>query len=84
MEAARRLAEREHSVVLFERRRRLAAVLFMQEQTRLKATSGATQMVCPYDKKTEGIELRLGTEATRELVLAEKPTLLSWLQAAGR
>ncbi len=77
MEAARRLAERGHKPVLFEKEARLGGSLILAGANPLKSDIRRyTRWSVGMTEKTEGIDLRLGTEATRELVLAEKPEAL--------
>ncbi len=74
MEAARRLAERGNSVVLFEKAPELGGSLIEAYANRLKSDiKRYTDWSIHMTKKTPGIDIRLNTPATRELVLKEKP-----------
>jgi pyruvate/2-oxoglutarate dehydrogenase complex dihydrolipoamide dehydrogenase (E3) component len=74
MEAARRLAERGHKPVLFEKEAVLGGSLILAGANPLKSDIRRyARWTVGMTEKTEGIDLRLGTEATRELVLDEKP-----------
>jgi len=74
MEAARRLAERGHRPVLFEREKELGGSLVLAGSNPLKGdVRRYAEWSVRMTKRTEGLELRLGVEATRELVLAERP-----------
>ncbi|MDR2487534.1 MAG: FAD-dependent oxidoreductase, partial [Clostridiales Family XIII bacterium] len=74
MEAARTAAQRGHAVVLFEKGAQLggnmtlAAGLALKEDLRRYCEFAVRQTT-----KAEGVEIRLGTEATPELVGAEHP-----------
>ena len=74
LEAARRSAERGNSVVLFEKAPRLGGMLLTAGANRLKGdVRRYAEWSVRMTERTPGIELRTGTEATRELVLREKP-----------
>ncbi len=74
MEAARRLVERGHKPVLFEKNAELGGSLVEAGATELKAD---VRRYCEWSvrmtHRTEGIDLRLGVEATADMVRAEQP-----------
>ena len=74
MEAARRLVERGHNVVLFEKENYLGGTLIAAGANKLKTDiKRYADWSIHMTEKTKEIDLRLNTEATRELVLLEKP-----------
>lgn len=74
MEAARRLAERGHKPVIFERNPSLGGSLIQAGANTIKNdVRRYGEWSVRMTEKTEGIELRLGVEATRELVMDEAP-----------
>ena len=74
LEAARRCAERGNSVVLFEKAPRLGGTLLTAGANRLKGdVRRYAEWSVRMTERTPGIDIRTGTEATRELVLKEKP-----------
>ena len=77
MEAARRAAQRGCRVILFEKSDRLGGTLIPAGANALKGdVRRYAEWSVRMTERTEGIELRLGTEATRERVLAEAPDAL--------
>ena len=77
MEAARRLAQRGHRPVLFEKAPALGGTLTDAGANPLKFdVARYAAWSVHMTEKTPGIDLRLGTEATPERVLAEKPDAL--------
>jgi 2,4-dienoyl-CoA reductase-like NADH-dependent reductase (Old Yellow Enzyme family)/NADPH-dependent 2,4-dienoyl-CoA reductase/sulfur reductase-like enzyme len=82
MEAARRCAERGNAVVLFEKEPALGGTLTAAGANRLK---GDVRRYADWSVhqtlRTPGIDIRTGTEATRELVMKEKPDAV--IVAAG-
>ena len=74
MEAARRAAERGHSVVLFEKERELGGSLRLAGANPIKSdVRRYAEWSVRMTLKTPGIDIRTGVEATEELVLAERP-----------
>jgi NADPH-dependent 2,4-dienoyl-CoA reductase/sulfur reductase-like enzyme len=77
LEAARRCAQRGNSVVLFEKEPVLGGTLIAAGANRLK---GDVRRYAEWSvrtaHRTPGIDIRTGTEATRALVLAEKPDVV--------
>lgn len=74
MEAARRLADRGNSVVLFEKNPELGGTLIEAHANRLKFDiKRYTDWAIHMTKKYPNIDIRTGTAATRELVLKENP-----------
>ena len=74
MEAARRLAERGHRPVIFERSAALGGSLVDAGANPLKTdVRRYAEWSVRSTLSTPGIDIHLGTEATPELVLAEKP-----------
>ena len=74
MEAARRLVQRGNKVVLFEKDAQLGGSLIPAGANSLKGdVKRYTQWSVRMTQRLEGLDLRLGTEATRQMVLAEKP-----------
>ncbi|MBQ8975182.1 MAG: FAD-dependent oxidoreductase, partial [Oscillospiraceae bacterium] len=74
MEAARRLIQRGNKVVLFEKESRLGGSLIPAGSNALKGdVKRYTDWSVRMTQRLEGLDLRLSTEATRELVMAEKP-----------
>lgn len=74
MEAARRLAERGHKSVIFEKEPVLGGSLIAAGANAMKGdVRRYAEWSVRMTEKTSGIELRLNTEATPELVLAERP-----------
>ncbi|MCF0120812.1 MAG: FAD-dependent oxidoreductase, partial [Oscillospiraceae bacterium] len=74
MEAARRCAQRGCSVVLFEKDDKLGGSLIPAGSNALKGdVKRYYEWSVRMTERTEGIDIRLGTEATKELVAAEKP-----------
>ena len=74
MEAARRLAERGNSVVLFEKENQLGGTLIAAGSNALKSN---VRQYCQWSvrmtQRTKGIDIRTGTAATPELIRIEKP-----------
>ncbi|MDR1821118.1 MAG: FAD-dependent oxidoreductase, partial [Oscillospiraceae bacterium] len=82
LEAARRCAERGHTVVLFERAAELGGSLVAAGANELKTdVRRYAQWSVRQTLKTPNIDVRLNTAATREAVAAEKPDAL--IIAAG-
>lgn len=74
MEAARRLAERGHEVVLFEREKKLGGNLIAAGANEIKGdVRRYAEWSVRMTKRTPGIKLRLCTEATRDAVTEEAP-----------
>jgi 2,4-dienoyl-CoA reductase-like NADH-dependent reductase (Old Yellow Enzyme family)/thioredoxin reductase len=74
MEAARRAAERGCSVVLFEKESELGGSLRLAGANPIKSdVRRYAEWSVRMTERTPGIDIRTGTEATEELVLAEKP-----------
>lgn len=74
MEAARRAAERGHRVVLFEKERELGGSLRPAGANPIKSdVRRYADWSVRMTLRTPGIDIRTGTEATEELVLAERP-----------
>lgn len=74
MEAARRLVERGHKPVLFEKNAELGGSLIDAGANKIKTDVKRYGEWSVYmTKKTEGIDLRLGVEATADIVRAEQP-----------
>jgi 2,4-dienoyl-CoA reductase-like NADH-dependent reductase (Old Yellow Enzyme family)/thioredoxin reductase len=74
MEAARRLAERGHLPVIFEKESELGGSLIYAGANPIKSDIRRyAEWSVRMTKRTEGIRLMLGTEATRENVLEEEP-----------
>lgn len=74
MEAARRLAERGNTVVLFEKETVLGGTLIAAGANRLKAdVRRYAEWSVRMTERTPGIDIRKGTTATRDLVINEKP-----------
>jgi NADH dehydrogenase FAD-containing subunit len=76
LEAARVCAERGHAVVLFERSERVGGQINLAARaTWREALSGIVRWLGGQVEKL-GVDLRLGTAATAELVLAEEPDIV--------
>ena len=76
LEAARVAAERGHSVVLFERNAATGGqVTIAAKATWREALTGITRWLTQQAVKL-GVDLRLGVEATHELIAAEKPDVV--------
>jgi 2,4-dienoyl-CoA reductase-like NADH-dependent reductase (Old Yellow Enzyme family) len=76
LEAARVCAERGHAVVLFERSERVGGQINLAARaTWREALSGIVRWLGGQVQKL-GVDLRLGTAATAELVLAEEPDIV--------
>lgn len=74
MEAARRLVERGHKPVLFEKNAELGGSLIDAGANKIKTDVKRYGEWSVYmTKKTEGIDLRMGVEATADIVRAEQP-----------
>lgn len=74
MEAARRLAELGHRPVLFEKEAALGGTLLDAGANPLKSdVARYAAWSVRMTERTPGIDLRLGTEATPELIRAEHP-----------
>lgn len=74
MEAARRLIQRGHRVILFEKEKHLGGSLLPAGANALKGdVKRYTDWSVRMTERLDGLDLRLGTEATRDNVLAEKP-----------
>jgi len=74
MEAARRLAQRGHRVVLFEKDDRLGGTLIQAGANELKGdVRRYMEWSVRMTHRTPGVDIRTGTEATRERIFAEKP-----------
>ena len=74
MEAARRLAELGHRPVLFEKEAALGGTLLDAGANPLKSdVARYAAWSVRMTERTPGIDLRLGTEATPELIRAEQP-----------
>ncbi len=74
MEAARRLAELGHRPVLFEKETALGGTLLDAGANPLKSdVARYAAWSVRMTERTPGIDLRLGTEATPELIRAEHP-----------
>ncbi|NMA38239.1 MAG: FAD-dependent oxidoreductase [Papillibacter sp.] len=77
MEAARRLVERGHRPVLIEKDDKLGGSLILAGANPIKGdVKRYADWSVGMTLRTKGIDIRLGTEATRELILAEKPDAL--------
>jgi NADPH-dependent 2,4-dienoyl-CoA reductase/sulfur reductase-like enzyme len=77
MEAARRLCQRGHIPVLFEKEPQLGGSLTLAGANQIKSdVQSYAEWSVRMTERTKGIRLRRGTAATRELVLAEKPDAL--------
>lgn len=82
MEAARRLSDRGASIVLFEKAPELGGSLIEAGANKLKGdVKRYTDWSVRMTKKAANVDIRTGTEATRELVIAEKPDAV--IVAAG-
>ena len=82
MEAARRLQERGHRVVLFEKTAQLGGTLLAASANKLKSDiKRYTDWSIRMTEQTPGIDVRLNTEATSALVSSEKPDAV--ILAAG-
>jgi 2,4-dienoyl-CoA reductase-like NADH-dependent reductase (Old Yellow Enzyme family) len=76
LEAARVLAERGHSVVLFERQKIIGGQInIAAKATWREALSGIPRWLGAQVTKL-GVDLRLGTAATHEAILAESPDIV--------
>jgi 2,4-dienoyl-CoA reductase-like NADH-dependent reductase (Old Yellow Enzyme family)/thioredoxin reductase len=74
MEAARRLAERGHKVILFEKERILGGTLIAAGSNRLKGDIRRYfEWSVRMTERTPGIDIRKNTAATRALVMKDKP-----------
>jgi 2,4-dienoyl-CoA reductase-like NADH-dependent reductase (Old Yellow Enzyme family)/NADPH-dependent 2,4-dienoyl-CoA reductase/sulfur reductase-like enzyme len=74
MEAARRLAERGNSVVLFEKESELGGSLIAAGANKLKGdVKRYAEWSIRMTERTPGVDIRKSTEATRELVMPEAP-----------
>jgi 2,4-dienoyl-CoA reductase-like NADH-dependent reductase (Old Yellow Enzyme family)/thioredoxin reductase len=77
MEAARRLVERGHRPVIIEKDAQLGGSLILAGANIIKGdVKRYADWSVDMTLRTKGIDIRLGTEATRELVSAEKPDAL--------
>lgn len=74
MEAARRLAERGHHPILFEREPYLGGALVAAGANAIKGdVKRYLDWSVHMTHKTKGIEVRLGTELNEEIIKAEQP-----------
>lgn len=74
MEAARRLVERGHKPVLFEKNAELGGSLIDAGANKIKTdVKRYGEWSVHMTKKTEGIDLRLGVEANADIIRAENP-----------
>jgi 2,4-dienoyl-CoA reductase-like NADH-dependent reductase (Old Yellow Enzyme family)/thioredoxin reductase len=74
MEAARRLAERGHKVILFEKEPVLGGTLIAAGSNRLKSdVRRYFEWSVRMTERTPGLDIRKHTVATRALVMKEKP-----------
>jgi 2,4-dienoyl-CoA reductase-like NADH-dependent reductase (Old Yellow Enzyme family)/thioredoxin reductase len=74
MEAARRAAERGNKVVLFEKEPALGGTLTIAGSNKLKGdVRRYAEWSVRMTERTQGIDIRRSTTATRELVMREKP-----------
>lgn len=74
LEAARRLEQRGAQVVLFEKEDRLGGTLLPAGANSLKVNiKSYAEWSVQSVAQSKNINIRLGTEATKELVMAEKP-----------
>ncbi len=77
MEAARTAAERGHEVVLFEKEADLGGTLIAASSASFKADMKKYLEWAAYSTKNQAnLTVKLMTEATREIVLSEKPDAL--------
>ncbi len=73
LEAARMAAERGHSVVLFEKASRLGGQVAAAARAPARESLAGILRWLELQVRRLGVEVRLGTEATAEAVLAEHP-----------
>lgn len=73
MQAAVTAAERGHKVVLFERQEELGGQLLLASAPEFKRSLGFPVGYLTGRLEKLGVEVKLGTEATSDLVAAEKP-----------
>lgn len=77
MEAARRLAQRGHMPILVERESKLGGTLITAGANPIKEdVKSYAQWSVHMTEKTPGIDIRLNTEVTKNMVESEKPDAL--------
>lgn len=76
MEAAVTLAQRGHDVVLFEKTDGLGGWLKMERHLPFKQDMYNYAMVLAHECEKYGVDVRLNTGATKQLIDAEKPDLV--------
>ena len=76
LEAARTAAERGHRVTLFEKSRKLGGKLAFVDHYQPYHESGYVVAYLSRQVEKLGVDVRMATEATRELVAAENPDVV--------
>ncbi|MBT5414765.1 MAG: NADH:flavin oxidoreductase, partial [Rhodospirillaceae bacterium] len=76
LEAARVSAERGHEVVLFERAGRVGGQVHYATKLGWRESIAGVHQWLEKQVRKQGVDIRLGTEATAEAVLAENPDIV--------